>query len=151
MRGFSLIELVACLLIVAVLVALGGPRFFDTQPFDERGYADELAAALRYSQGVAVATQCNVSFAVSLTGYSASQQPTGPGNTCAAGATYTNAVVRADGTPLTGAPPSDANVTSGASLLFDSSGQVINGLPPILTVGARTISVDPVSGFVSVQ
>jgi MSHA pilin protein MshC len=151
MRGFTLIELVACLLIVAVLIALGGSRFFDTQPFDERGYADEIAAALRYSQGVAVATQCNVSFTVSLAAYSASQQPTGPGNTCTATATYNKAVIRADGRPLAGTPPSDANVASGGTIVFDSSGQVINGPPPTLMVGARTISVDRVSGFVLIQ
>lgn len=169
MRGFTLVELVACLLIVAVLAALGGPRFFDTEPFDQRGYADELAAALRYAQGVAVTSQCNVSFAISLTGYTATQQPTGPGNKCAPGA-YTQPVVRADGTPLSGVPPSDANliVPSGTTItiVFDSLGKVTGAAPPALTIGPypislpltlpltfipTTVTVDANSGFVLVQ
>jgi MSHA pilin protein MshC len=170
MRGFTLIELVACLLIVAVLAALGGPRFFDTQPFDQRGYADELAAALRYAQGVAVTSQCNVSFAIDLAGYTATQQPLGPGNTCAAAGGYTQAVVRSDGTPLSGVPPSDANVivASGTTItiIFGASGQVTGAAPPALTIGPfpitlpltlpltfipTTVTVDPNSGFVTVQ
>ncbi len=151
LRGFTLIELVACLLIVGILAALAGPRFFDTQPFDERGYADELAAALRYAQSVAVASQCNVSFTVTLTGYSALQQPVGAGNTCAPAAAYTQNVIRSDGTALAGTPPSDANVTSSVTLVFGSSGQVISGTPPALAIGSFTLSVDPNSGFVLVQ
>jgi MSHA pilin protein MshC len=151
MRGFTLIELVACLLILAVLAALGGPLLFETQPFDERGYADELTAALRYAQNVAVASQCNVSVTVTVTGYSALQQPPGPGNTCAPAGAYTQGVLRSDGTLLAGTPPSDATVSSGATVIFGSSGQVINGTPPALGIGPYTLSIDPNSGFVSVQ
>jgi MSHA pilin protein MshC len=150
-RGFTLIELVACLLIVGVLAALGGPRFFETQPFDERGYADELASAMRYAQNIAVASQCNVSVAVTLAGYTALQQPIGPGNTCAPAGPYTQSVIRSDGTPLAGAPPSDANVTSAATIIFGASGQVVNAPAPSIGIGPYTLSVDPNSGFVSVQ
>jgi len=150
MRGFTLIELLACLLILAVLAAIGGSEFLDTQPFDQRGYADEVAAALRYAQGVAVASQCNVSFTINAAGYSAKQRAPA-GNTCAAAGAYTQPVARSDGTSLAGTPPADANITTGGTIVFGSSGQVTSGTPPTLTIGSIKVTVDPNSGFVTVQ
>jgi MSHA pilin protein MshC len=151
MRGFTLIELLACLVILAVLAAMGGSVFFDTQPFDQRGYADEVAAALRYAQSVAVASQCNVSFTINAAGYSARQRALAAGNTCAAAGAYTQAVARSDGTSLAGTPPSDANITAGGTMVFGPLGQVTSGTPPTLTIGTITVTVDPNSGFVTVQ
>jgi MSHA pilin protein MshC len=151
MRGFTLIELLACLVILGVLAAIGGSEFLDTQPFHERGYADEVAAALRYAEGVAIAGQCNVSFTISKAGYSAKQRGLAGGNTCASAGAYTQAVARSDGTPLAGTPPSDANITSGGTIVFGPSGQVASGTFTTLTIGSIGVTVDPNSGFVTVQ
>lgn len=155
MRGFTLVELIACLVILGIVAALTGPRFFDTQPFDQRGYADELAAGLRYAEGVAVATGCNVSFVVNLNGYRADQRRAA-GNTCALAGAYNTPVVRTDGTALSGTPPNDANVAAGGTVIFGPAGQVTNPPPPTFVVGTVatgtvTISVDSVSGFVTEQ
>jgi MSHA pilin protein MshC len=150
MRGFTLVELVTCIVIIAVLAALAGPRFVGTQPFDQRGYADELAAGLRYANGVAVASGCNVSFKVTAAGYSAAQRAVA-GNTCAAAGAYSTPVVRSDGTPLSGTPPTDANVTAGGTIIFGASGQVTNPPAPAFTIGPFTVTADAVSGFVTVQ
>ena len=56
--GYSLVELVLVIVILATIGMLAGPRFFNNDAFDERGYYDELASALRYAQKVAVASGC---------------------------------------------------------------------------------------------
>ena len=45
-RGFTLIELVVVITIASVLAAYVAPRFWSQQAFSDRGYVDELAAAL---------------------------------------------------------------------------------------------------------
>ena len=61
------------------------------------------------------------------------------------------AVVRADGSALSGTPPSNANVSAGGTIVFGPTGAVANPPPPALVVGNFTLTVDPVSGFVTVQ
>ena len=51
--GFTLVELVATLTIAAILAAAAGPRLFSSQPFAARGYADDVASALRQARSVA--------------------------------------------------------------------------------------------------
>ncbi|HYM34276.1 MAG TPA: prepilin-type N-terminal cleavage/methylation domain-containing protein, partial [Steroidobacteraceae bacterium] len=103
--GYTLVELVAVIVILVIVAAIVGPKFFGTQVFSERGYADELASAMRYAQKIAVASGCNTRFAVTLAGYSVTQQ-VASGNTCnSGGASWTTQVIRPDGSPMVGTPP----------------------------------------------
>lgn len=54
-RGFTLVELVATLILIGILAATVVPRFFGTHGFEERGFYDETIAALRYGQKSAIA------------------------------------------------------------------------------------------------
>jgi MSHA pilin protein MshC len=148
--GYTLIELVTVITILGIIAAIAGPRFFDTKPFNERGYADEVATSLRYSQKVAVSSGCSVQFTISTTSYSAAQQAAS-GNTCnASSSSWTTPVMSIDGRPVAGAPPNNANVTVSATWVFDRFGVVTSG-PATLVVGAYTLSINAATGFVVVQ
>lgn len=54
-RGFTLVELVMVIVIVGVLAVFAAPRFFDSNVFQSRGFADQVQASLRYAQKTAVA------------------------------------------------------------------------------------------------
>jgi MSHA pilin protein MshC len=58
--GFTLVELVITILIVGILAVAGLPRLFSIQAFDNRGFLDEVVAALRYAQKAAIASRRNV-------------------------------------------------------------------------------------------
>lgn len=59
-RGFTLIELVTVMIIVGILAVAVVPRFFGTNIFQSRGFADQVQASLRYAQKEAIAQRSNV-------------------------------------------------------------------------------------------
>lgn len=54
-RGFTLVELITAIVIIGILAVAAAPRFFDNDVFQARGAADQVMAALRYGQKVAIA------------------------------------------------------------------------------------------------
>jgi MSHA pilin protein MshC len=58
--GFTTVELVVTLVIVGILAAIALPRFQDNTAFTQRGFSDEVRAALRYAQKLAIAKRREV-------------------------------------------------------------------------------------------
>ena len=54
-RGFTLVELIAVLVVGGLLAAVAMPRFFRQDGFDARSFADQNVSMLRYAQKLAIA------------------------------------------------------------------------------------------------
>jgi MSHA pilin protein MshC len=58
--GFTIVELVAVMVIVGIVTAISAPRFIGVDAFDARGSYGTLTAALRYAQKTAIAQRRTV-------------------------------------------------------------------------------------------
>jgi prepilin-type N-terminal cleavage/methylation domain-containing protein len=142
-RGASLIELIAVIVILGVLSAVAVPRFVD-ETYTERGYAEEVAQAVRYARNVAVASGCEVQFSINGLGYSALQRGPGASNHCQLAGAFVTPVRRMDSELLAGTPrPSLGAVPAAASqFVFDTQG-AIGGAGVAIIIGASNIVVLP--------
>jgi MSHA pilin protein MshC len=149
--GYTLIELVVVIAIGGILASFIAPRFFDQQTFSQRGYADELASALRGTQKAAVITGCPARLVLAAANYAASQQAAS-NNTCsAADTTWATAVIGADGSAIADSAPSGISASPTGTFQFDSQGRLASSPATSISVGGRTITIDTATGFVQVQ
>ena len=149
--GYTLVELVVVMAIAGVLAAFIAPRFWTQQTFSERGYADELAAALRFAQKAAVITGCPARLTLTSTSYAGAQQAAA-GNTCdTADTTWTTALIGADGAAIQNSAPSATTSSPTGVFQFDTQGKLSSSPGTTITVGSRTITIVAASGLVQVQ
>lgn len=148
--GFTLVELVVVLVILGILAAVAAPRFFDDRAFLQRGYYEELASALKYSQKLAVASGCAVRFSLTAGGYDARQQAAASGTCDTADATWATAVRLADGQTLSGTSPAGVVVSPAVTVTFDALGRTNLGSDQNVSVGPFSLTIRAESGFVQV-
>jgi MSHA pilin protein MshC len=146
--GFTLVELVTVIAIMGVLVAFAAPRFVSQRPFADRGYADELAAALRNAQKIAVGSGCWVSVDVTPASYQALQRPD-PSN-CNSLGPWTMPVVRTDGTLVAGQPPQGVTVVGSSQFIFNGAG-TLEAAAGNVQIGPYTVAVVAATGLVTVN
>ena len=58
--GFTIVELVAVMVITGIIAAIAAPRFIGVDAFDARGSYSTLVSALRYAQKTAIAQRTTV-------------------------------------------------------------------------------------------
>ena len=126
-----MIELVMVMVIVGIIAAVAVPRFFDNNVFQERGAADQVKAALRYGQKIAIAQHSNVS--VTITG--------GANPDCGTQLAGGNVnCIISNGVTVTPTLPK--------TVTFNALGQPVPNAADSITVGATAITIERETGYV---
>ena len=137
------------IVILGVLAVVAVPRFFDNRAFAARGYYEDLAAALKFAQKVAVASGCAVRVRVDAAGYAAGQQQAVAGRCDPADTTFATPVRLSDGTLLVGTVPAGVAVAPVVTVVFDALGRTNLAGDQVITVGTRALTVHAGSGYVA--
>jgi MSHA pilin protein MshC len=140
--GFTLVELVTTMIVLAILAVAILPRFANRQSFDARGYYDQAKSAVEFARKAAIAERRNVCVAIAAGTLTITRGVT-------FGAACTVPLVN----PTTGAafslpaPAGVALATTAATFSFDALG----GTPAAVTItvdGTRQIVVEAETGYV---
>ena len=147
-RGFTLTELVTVIVILGIMAALAVPRFFDLGAFEERGFYEEVASALRYGQKIAVGSGCPVRVSITAGGYDLAQQ-VASGNRCdPADSTWSVPVMLPDGQAAAGSPPAGITLGPVTTYQFDGLGRTNLGGNLTVNVGSLSMTVQAESGYI---
>ncbi|MBS4148757.1 Tfp pilus assembly protein FimT/FimU [Pseudomonadota bacterium DY0742] len=142
-QGFTLVELIMTLVIIGILAAVVGPRFFDRKVFDERLFFEETVSAVRYAQKLALASGCLTQVSLGAGGYRLRRAAN-----CTSGG-FSAEVQGPDGqTPFanTEVPAGVSVSTTNFPVVFDSLGRPSGAASA--TIGAFTFSVTAETGLV---
>ena len=158
-EGYTLIELLVVLIVIGILSAMAYLRMAGREPFDEFGYTQEVAAAARYAQKVAVATGCPVRFRFSdASGYRLDQADVLTSPRCGAdtGSFHGSVVNPATGSaPYTGNTPDNVSLTASggfpAQRVFDAGGQISPNTDLTLQIGEHSLLIRSGGGQIVVQ
>lgn len=147
--GYTIVELVLVVVILGILGALAGPRFFDNAAIDERAYLDELASTLRYAQKVAVASGCRVRAQIAAGSYALAQQSPQAGHCDPADASFPLAVRLSTGEVMSGSAPGGVTAAPAMTFVYDALGRTNLSTNQTLMVGSRSLTIQANSGLVT--
>lgn len=146
--GYTIVELVLVIVILAILGTVAGPRFFDNSAFDERAYYDELVSALRYAQKVAIASGCSVRVNVGAASYALAQQVPQAGHCDPADLGFPTPVRLSTGEIMSASAPVGVSTAPAVTLIYSPLGKTNFAANQTLSVGSRTLTIQAESGLV---
>ncbi len=146
--GYTLTELITVVVILGIIAAFTAPRFFDQVVFEERGFYEEVVAALRYGQKIAVGSGCPVQISIDANGYALAQQAA-LGNRCNPGdVTWAVPVMLPDGQAAAGSTPAGVTLGPVVTYVFDGLGRTDLGTDLTVSIGTWSLIVQAQSGYV---
>ncbi|MDQ1315322.1 MAG: pilin protein MshC [Pseudomonadota bacterium] len=145
-RGFTLVELILVMVIAGILAAVAVPRLIGRNSFDTRGFADQLAATVRFGQKLAIAQRRDVFV----------QMSTGAATLCYSAVVPCSAADYAPGPggekPYTVTAPGGVTIASPVAVLaFDGGGRPDTAAQLDIQVngaGAHHVLVERETGYV---
>ncbi|NJD06089.1 MAG: hypothetical protein FIA97_06280 [Methylococcaceae bacterium] len=163
-RGFSLIELVAILVLPCLLAVTALPRMVQVSSFSQLGFADQVRSALRFGQKTAIAQRRWVKLTDQAGGFALSYCAGSGGDGCAANTASCNSslIDPASGQPFAVTAPAEVALSHDAgyagSFYFDCAGRPVSAAgsavgPVVYTLSAAdsvatAIVVEAETGYV---
>lgn len=147
--GFSLLELIAVLVIIGILMTVAAPYMDHGNGIRELGFAERVLSDLRIAQHRARADQCPVRVTFSSTGFVVEQRAT----LCSGSFNRDVAGSGESGASLGAAPPEGmALASSPAVFYFDPSGAAVgsvggSAVDVAITVGSRQVDIVGATGY----
>ena len=139
--GFTLVELILTVVILAAIAAVSIPKFYNQSIFDERFFFDDILAASRYASKLAIASGCSVRLSVNASGYQLDQDS----NCDFASPNFNITVLRPDdGTVYSNSDvPDTVTITaSQAVLVFRPNHQVVTASGTLINTATIQLSGD---------
>lgn len=142
MRGFTVIELIVVLALLAILSVTALPAFNSRTPVHELGLRDQIVAMVQYSRKLAVVQNRGVCLLITPS------TPATPGlvqavyvvgNVCSAA----NWVEQPNdaAAPFTAVIPEDVVMGGAGQLRFDANGRLVPNVALTITLGMRNVTV----------
>ncbi|MCG8316240.1 MAG: prepilin-type N-terminal cleavage/methylation domain-containing protein [Pseudomonadales bacterium] len=149
--GFTLIELIAVILLLSILAIVAVPRFFSKTTFDERFFFDDALSSIRYARKLAVVKGCYIQFSISSAQFVLNYD-----TQCGVGSPDLTGVLYRPGSDEVFSNSDAPAGTSTWSVVFNSegsAGRISSGTftqlasTESVTVGSWSFQIDGPSGF----